>query len=35
MKVLSVVGDFPQFIKVASVSRELAKEHREVQVRIG
>ena len=35
MKVLTVVGARPQFIKAAALSRELRKEHREVLVHTG
>ena len=35
MKIVSVVGARPQFIKAAAVSRELRKEHTEVLVHTG
>lgn len=35
MKVVSIVGARPQFIKAAAVSRELRKEHAEVLVHTG
>ncbi|MBP7300085.1 MAG: UDP-N-acetylglucosamine 2-epimerase, partial [Methanoculleus sp.] len=35
MKVASIVGARPQFIKCAPVSRELRKEHREVLIHTG
>jgi UDP-GlcNAc3NAcA epimerase len=35
MKVASIVGARPQFIKAAVVSRELRKQHQEVLIHTG
>jgi len=35
MKIVTVVGARPQFIKVAAVSRVIRKEHREILLHTG
>lgn len=35
MKIITVVGARPQFIKVAAVSRILRKEHQEILIHTG